>query len=108
MQGRKVVLAAAAIAVAITVEVAQGGEADRAAYDFELAAKRPGKASALRLHVLFKHPDDPEGKPPALDTAEIGLPAGMRIDDGALPRCDATDDDFRLRGRQACPPETQV
>jgi hypothetical protein len=108
MQGRKLGLATAAVAVAITSAVAQGGETDRAVYDFQPAAKRPGKPTALRLNVVFKHPEDPEGKPAALDTAEIGLPRGMRIDDAALPRCEATDDDFRMHGRQACPPETQV
>jgi hypothetical protein len=107
MRRRLGVLMAAA-ALVVGAGNVQGGETDRAAYDFEPAAKRPGKPTALRLHVQFKHPEDPEGKPPALDTAEIGLPRGMRIDDGALPRCDATDDDFRRQGRAACPPETQV
>jgi hypothetical protein len=100
-----VVAVASMLALATTV---QGGETDRAAYDFELSAKRPSKPSGMSVDVVFAHPDDPDAKPPALDTAELDLPRGMRIDDAAVPRCDASDDDFQLQGRDACPPETQI
>jgi len=101
------VVAAATVMGALAATV-QGGETDRAAYDFELSATTPGTPTGMSIDVLFKHPDDPEAKPPALDTAELMLPRGMRIDDGAVPRCDATDDDFQLQGRDACPAETQI
>jgi hypothetical protein len=99
------VAVAATLAVAATV---QGGETDRAAYDFKLSAKTPSTPSGLSVHVVLKHPDDPEAKPPALDGAELGLPPGMKIDDSAVPRCEATDDDFQMQGRDACPADTQV
>ena len=100
-------VAAAAVMLAVAATV-QGGETDRAAYDFKLSAEAPGAASGVSVDVLFKDPEDPDAKPPALDAAELGLPAGIRIDDGALPRCEATDDDFQMQGRDACPDETRV
>ena len=96
---------AAVLGVAATV---QGGVTDRAAYDFKLSAKRPSAPTGMSVDVLLKNPQDPEAKPPALDGAELKLPRGMRIDDAAVPRCDASDDDFQAQGRDACPAETQV
>jgi hypothetical protein len=106
---RKTLGCVAAVAVMLAVAATvQGGETDRAAYDFKLSAMRPSAPSGMSVHVLFKDPEDPEAKPPALDGAVLGLPRGMRIDDGAVPRCDATDDDFQMQGRDACPADTQI
>ncbi len=98
----------AAVVLAMTAAIGQAGETDRAAYDFKLSAKSPGTPTGMSIDALFKHPEDPDAKPPALDTAELKLPRGMQIDDDAVPQCDATDDDFQLQGREACPADTQV
>ena len=105
---KSVILLAAGAAGLTMAATVQGGETDRATYDFVLGAKRTDRASALRVHVQFRHPDDPDAKPPGLDAAVLGLPRGMRVDDEAVPQCDATDDDFQLQGRNACPADTQV
>jgi hypothetical protein len=102
------VFAAAAAALAVGAGTVEGGETDRATYDFVLGNKRADRPSSLSLHVQFRHPEDPDAKPPALDSAVLGLPRGMVVDDEAVPQCDATDDDFQLQGRNACPPETEV
>jgi hypothetical protein len=99
---------AAMVAILVAAATVQGGETDRAAYDFQLSAKRPSAPSGMSVNVLLKDPDDPDAKPPALDGAELKVPRGMRIDDTAVPRCDATDDDFQMQGRDACPAETQI
>lgn len=108
MRRRLGVFVAGAVALAVGAGTVQGGETDRATYDFTLGTKRPESPSALSIHVQFRQPEDPDAKPPALDSAVLGLPRGMVIDDEAVPRCDATDDDFQLQGRNACPPETEV
>ena len=98
-----------AVAVAlILAAVAGAGQNERASFDLGLTAKKPQAATGMRVHVLFRDPDDPEGKPPALDGAVIHIPKGLRIDDGAVPRCTASDEEFQARGREACAPETQV
>jgi len=85
-----------------------GGETDRGGFELELSTKTPGSVTGLNFHVLYKHPDDPEAKPPAVTSAVFELPPGMRIDNKAVPQCTASDEDFRARGRDACPAETQV
>jgi hypothetical protein len=58
---RKTLGCVAAVAVMLAVAATvQGGETDRAAYDFKLSAKRPSAPSAMSIHVLFKDPEDPE------------------------------------------------
>ena len=100
-----VVLTAALIA---GTAVAWGGETDRGGFELGLSTKTPGAVTGLKFHVLYKNPDDPEGKPPPIASAVFELPPGMRIDDDAVPKCTASDEDFRAQGRDACPPETRV
>lgn len=85
-----------------------GGETDRGGYDLNLSTQRPASSTGLTFHILYKHPEDPEAKPPPITGAVFTLPAGMRLDNGALPKCTASDQDFRAQGRQACPAETKV
>lgn len=99
---------AAAVLLTVGAGTVLGGETDRAEYDFTLTSRAPAASSGVFVRVFFKDPDDEEAKPPALDTAELELPPGMKIDDEALPQCEATDDDIEMRGRAACPDETRV
>jgi hypothetical protein len=99
---------AAAVLLTAGAGTVLGGETDRAEYDFTLTSHAPAAPSGVSVRVFFKDPDDGEAKPPALDTAELDLPPGMKIDDEALPQCEATDDDFQMRGRAACPDDTRV
>ena len=85
-----------------------GGTTDRGEFDLRATVKTPAKPTGLALRARFKHPDDPERKPPPLTGAVIELPRGMLIDDTAVPQCAASDEDFQLRGRGACPPGSQV
>ena len=100
-----VVLTAALIA---GTAVAWGGETDRGGFELELSTKAPGAVTGLKFHVLYKNPDDPEGKPPPIASAVFELPPGMRIDDEAVPKCTASNEEFRAQGRDACPAETRV
>jgi hypothetical protein len=80
----------------------------RAELQVDLSARTAGAPTGIHIHVLYKHPDDPNRKPPALTSAVFELPAGTRIDGGAVPRCDASDDDLQSRGRDACPASSKV
>jgi hypothetical protein len=96
------------LVAAIPALAATTGTDSRAELRVALATTNPGQASGLDMHVLYKHPDDPRAKPPPLTKASFALPAGTLIDNGARPRCTATDDEFQLLGRGACPAESQV
>ena len=107
-----------ALAVAATgLAVAAGGGAAvsadpagdrRAELAVRLGTEAPLTSTSLRFRVLYKHPDDPARKPPPLTAAVFELPRGVRIDGGAVPRCDASDEQFRTEGRDACPPGSVV
>ena len=86
----------------------QTTDARRAELDVSLGTQVPGTPTGARFRIFYKHPDDPDRKPPPLTGALFELPAGTRIDGGAVPSCDATDEQFRARGRDACPPATVV
>jgi hypothetical protein len=96
------------VAAALIAATALAGKTDRAEFQLGLAAKRAGVPTATQIHVLLKDPDDPDAKPPALKGGVIMLPHGMRVDNDAVPKCTATDNDFQAQGRDACPEETQV
>lgn len=100
-----VVVVAALLAAGANVHA---GETDRAVYELALSTQQPGAPTGLSFHILYKHPEDPDAKPPALTGAVFELPRGLRIDDGAIPQCTASDADFRARGRDACPSSTRV
>jgi hypothetical protein len=98
----------AVAAATLVAGAAQAAETDRGGFDLGISTQKPGKPTGLNFHVLYKHPDDPERKPPAVTAAVFELPKGMRIDDSAVPQCKASDADFRRDGRGACPAETRV
>ena len=50
----------------------------------------------------------PARKPPPVTAASFDLPPGIRIDGAAVPRCDASDEQLRARGRDACPAGSSV
>ena len=100
---------AAAVLLAGTMAATAGAAGEnRAELQVDLSTHTAGAPTGIHLHVLYKHPDDPNRKPPALTSAVFELPAGTRIDGGAVPRCDASDDDLQSRGRDACPVSSKV
>lgn len=104
-----------ASAVGVTALMTLGGApaalgAGRAAadYSFGFSAKTPATGTGLALHIVYRDPDHPDGKPPAVTHIRIETPPGTRIDGGAVPRCGASDAEFRAQARAACPPSSQV
>ena len=87
---------------------ASAAGADRAELQVGLSARTPAAPTGLDIHVLYRHPDDPARKPPALTKAIFELPAGTRIEGGAVPRCQASDEELQSQGRDACPTSSTV
>ncbi|MGI8511078.1 MAG: hypothetical protein ACR2NH_00430, partial [Solirubrobacteraceae bacterium] len=84
------------------------GSLPRADYRFELTEAAPNTATGLKLGVFYRHPDDPNRKPPAVTDISFELPDGLRLDTTAVPSCRATDGELRVGGRGACPPASRV
>lgn len=68
----------------------------------------PATATNMTLRVTYRHPDDPEAKPPVVTHARFELPDGSRFDNNAVPVCTANDLQLRLLGRGACPADSEV
>jgi hypothetical protein len=96
-------LAASAAAFAATP-----GADPRSELTVAYSATAPAQTTGVAFHVLYKHPSDSAAKPPPLTKAAFELPAGTRIDNGAVPQCEATDDEFQAMGRDACPAASKV
>jgi hypothetical protein len=104
----KLRVAAAGAAILGLVAPAAAAADPRADLDVRLSAQAPATSSGVAFRVVYKHPDDPNAKPPALTKAAFELPAGTRLDSGALPQCTATDDELQARGPSACPAESRI
>jgi hypothetical protein len=90
------------------VAAAAPASVPRAELQVGLSARAPGASTGVSIHVLYRHPDDPNRKPPALTKAVFELPAGTRLDGRAVPQCHATDDELQSNARDACPAASKV
>jgi hypothetical protein len=79
--------------------------ADDFSMRFSARAASVPTAAQVGLRV---HRERGAAKPSPLRTLVLDLPAGARFDPTAFPACQATDEQFRLLGRTACPPDSQV
>ena len=96
-------------AIAVSLIAPAAAVADRGDFEVDLGTGAPGAGTtAVKFHVVYRHPDDPNAKPPPITGAEFRLPSGTRINDDALPQCKASSDELRARGTSACPPESRV
>lgn len=101
-------------AVVLLALVPQGAEAAttgadaRSELSLGFTTTAPDTSTGLELRVLYKDPEDPDAKPPPLQSARFALPTGTRIDGSALPACEASDEELRTLGRAACPEESRL
>jgi hypothetical protein len=65
-------------------------------------------SAALRLHIVYRDPANPDGKPSPIRHLVINAPSGTVINVGTVPRCDASDQQIQAEGPSACPPNSQV
>ena len=103
----RAMIAVGAAAVALT-GAGPAAAAPLAEFSFGFETAAPATATGLRFHVIYRDPENPEGKAPALKEAAFALPPGTRVDNDAVPKCAATDEQFRARGRDACPADTRI
>ena len=108
MRGMRAVCVAAIAAMGGVGGTAVAGPTDRAELELGLGSQAAGSGSGLSLHVVYRDPANPEGKPSPIEKVVVNAPEGTRFDTAALPPCTASDDEFRMRGLSACPPETKV
>jgi hypothetical protein len=69
---------------------------------------KPATRAAVRLHIVYRDPANPDGKPSPIRHLEITGPSGVAINTATVPRCDASDQQIQAQGPSACPPDSQV
>ena len=105
MRGR-VIAAFVAAAAAAWPAAAQAGP--RFDYRQVFTTDRPGKPTGIDTQILYKHPDDPNRKPPAVRQEIFTFPVGTIWDDSVVPDCTVSDEELRLAPDTACPKETWI
>jgi hypothetical protein len=100
------VLAGLAFGLVPATTPAQSGS--RQSAELRFVEQRPGVPSALTLNIDYVNPDDPGGKPPAVQTVVEELAPGARIDTSVPELCTASDAELMLMGASACPPGSRV
>ena len=100
--------AAAALLLAALAVPSTAGASERAELTMPFNAATTGTETGLTLDVRYLSPEGRDYKPPAITKVVLRLPEGTRLDTGALPACEATNDEIRAQGRDACPPDSKV
>lgn len=83
-------------------------DAPRQTFADTFTTTAPGASTGLRLEIDYHDPENPEGKPYAVQTILQTLHPGTRIDTSVPPRCEASDQELMAQGAGACPAETRV
>jgi hypothetical protein len=64
--------------------------------------------TGFRESIDYANPDDPSGKPWAVQRIAVALHPGARIDTSVPEQCKAADSELMLQGAAACPPGSRV
>jgi hypothetical protein len=70
--------------------------------------QRPGVPTALTFNVDYHQPDDPDAKPPAVQSVIETLAQGARFDTSVPAQCAASDAQLMAQGEAACAPDSKV
>ena len=101
-----ILLLTTALGLSALASAAQPG--DRQTINFSFDQTRPGSPTAVRLDIDYVNPDDPNAKPPAVQTVIEHLAPGSRIDTSVPERCGASNSELMEEGASACPPRSRV
>jgi hypothetical protein len=98
-------MAAAGAAAALPAAAHAGPRAD---YRQVFTTAVPGASTGIDTRILYKHPDDPNAKPIPIRQEIFTFPVGTRWDNSVVPDCTVSDEELRLQGESACPPQSWI
>lgn len=70
--------------------------------------QHPGRSTGTTLAIDYVNPNDPNGKPYAVQRTVTEFAGGSTIDTGVPQRCTASDAELVAQGAAACPPGSRV
>ena len=88
------------------VAAAQASPTDRQTASLTFSTVKPGAPTGSRFDVVWRNPDqpnNPDAKPPSVQTLVVSYAPGTIIDTSAVPQCTASDAELMLFGAGACP-----
>src|SRR4051812_32885494 len=100
---------AIAAIIATGAVAAPGASAGRRVdYKQMFTTSTPRKSTGIDVHLLYKNPNDPKGKPIRVRREEFTFPAGTTYDETVVPDCTASDAEILLFGMSACPAASHI
>ena len=106
MHMKKLLWALALLAVPALAHA--GGADSRQEASYKLTQDVPGKGSGERFKFDYVNPDDPNGKPPAVEKVVTKLPRRASFDTSVPGSCTATDAELMAQGAEACPADSLI
>jgi hypothetical protein len=105
---RSLTLLACAGVVSIPALALAGGPDSRQESKYTLTGELAGQGTGERFEFDYVNPDDPEGKPPAVEKVVTKLPRRGRYDVSVPGSCGATDAELMAAGADACPEDSLI
>ncbi len=99
------ILGVAGAVAAVACAAATPALATGLKYRFAFTTARPAAPTGLSTRIAY--PDGPSGKPKAVRSLRIELPAGSRFDPSVVPTCTASDAELAL-SIDSCPPDSRL
>jgi hypothetical protein len=91
--------------LAATEAMASGQQSD---FMLGFASHTPGASTSMTLHIVYRDPAHPDGKPSPIRQVVIDLPPGTSLNVKSVASCKANDQEIMALGPGACPPASRV
>jgi hypothetical protein len=101
-------VALAALAGALQAAAADGQAPSRQSFRGGFSSAESGAPTGFHEEIDYVNPEDPAGKPHAVQTIVVALADGARIDTSVPARCTASDAELELQGPSGCPAASRV
>ena len=105
---RPLTLLAWACVISVPALAFAGQPDSRQEATYRLTEELAGQGTGEVFHFDYVNPDDPEGKPPAVEKVVTKLPRRGRFDTSVPASCGATDAELMAMGADACPEDSLI
>ena len=100
-------LAAATMLLALA-PAAHAQNRDYADFVWDFTTSKPNATTGVVNKLVYKSGETEDAKPSMIRRVVLTPPAGTVIENASRPQCVASDEDYQLRSRQACPANTKI
>ena len=105
---RAMPIAAVAAMLVTAAGTPEASAQSRQSFSGTFTTQAPGSSSGYKLSIDYVDPQNPGGKPYAVERIVQRLHPGTRIDTSVPPRCEASDAQLVSQGEAGCPSTSRV